>query len=377
MNTENRYASFGVIYALHFSGVGIFLTFFSPYLKDLGLSGADVGMILSLPSLARIVSPLFWGYFADRLNDSVFVLRLVIFLSLLCTSTFFFVEDFWSIALVLFIYALIKTAVPSLTDAVCMNLVKRTGKDYSTIRIWGSIGFVVSALLTGFVMDRITGSAQLAFGAICALYVGCLIASMFLARETVNTSSVNLRLIGSLLKNGRLKVLFIASGIHWASTMPYHGFLPIHVKELGLTASIAGICFAFAGFTEILMMSRSRFILGRWSARQLFVFSVAISGFRWLMTAFLSDPYLLIAVQAIHAFTFAGFYIAAIEVLLQEIPDSLRATGQGLFFSAAFGFGGGIGVLLTGFVYGEFGGSGSFVFGALLSLLATVIAKRL
>jgi PPP family 3-phenylpropionic acid transporter len=377
VTNKTSLAPFGFIYAFHFSCVGILLTFLSPYLKSLGLSGAEVGMVLSLPSLARIISPLFWGYIADRLNNPIFILRVVIVLSLIVTAFFFWAGSFWTIALVLFIYAAVKTSVPSLTDAVCLGLIKVQGGEYSRVRVWGSIGFVVSALLTGFLMEENTKYAETAFGIMCLLYLGSLTSSVFIGSASIPTSTVNIGLIRALLKNPRLRVLFVASGIHWASTMPYHGFLPLRVEELSLSPSIAGAGFAFAGFTEILMMNWSGAVLRRWSARNLFIVSMALSSLRWLATAFATDAVFLIAIQGLHSFTFGAFYVAAIQILLEEIPDSLRATGQGLFFSVAFGLGGGLGVLLTGFVYNSFGGTISFLFGSALSLCATLVAKRL
>ena len=370
-------APFGFIYAFHFSCVGLLLTFISPYLKNLGLSGTEVGIILSFPSLARIISPLVWGYLADRLNNPILVLRVVITLSLFAAACFFWTETFWSIGFILFMYATVKTSIPSLTDAICLGLIKNQGGDYSKLRVWGSIGFVVSALMTGFLMEEQTEYAKTAFTVMCLLYFGSLIASVLIRAKNIPTSTVNLGLIRTLLKKPRLRILFIASGVHWASTMPYHGFLPIRVEDLSLSPSIAGACFAFAGVAEIVMMSSANAVLKKWKANQLFVVSMGLSALRWLATAFATDPILLVGIQGLHAFTFGAFYVAAIQILLEEIPDSLRATGQGLFFSAAFGLGGGLGVFMTGFVYNAFGGGASFLFGASLSACALLISRRL
>ena len=196
-------------------------------------------------------------------------------------------------------------------------------------------------------------------------------------RVPSDAPTVDWAVIRKIFENPRLRILFLASGVHWASTMPFHGFFPLHVADLSLSPSVAGLGFSFAGLCEILMLAQSSRVLRRFSASQLFVFSTAISALRWLLTGLITDPTLLVGVQALHAFTFAAFYVAALQILVEEIPDRLRATGQGLFFSLAFGVGGGVGVLATGFVYGAFDGTAIFLFGAGLSCVATVIASRL
>ena len=86
---------------------------------------------------------------------------------------------------------------------------------------------------------------------------------------------------------------------------------------------------------------------------------------------------LLVAIQLLHAFTFTGFFVSAIEIILEEIPDELRATGQGLFFAASFGLGGGFGSVLAGYFFEIRGGEASFIVGGFLSLFALFVSRGL
>jgi len=277
----------------------------------------------------------------------------------------------------LFLYAFFRSPIPSLTDANCLSIIAQQGGDYGRVRLWGSMGFVVSSMSIGLLMDQQPDYVDYSIKSLVGLFVLALATAFFISVRPPPQERAHLRDIWILFRNPKLRVLFLAAGVHWASTAPYHGFLSVHIQDLGWSTSIAGYGFALAGLTEVVMMGSARSWLKRFGARKILVISLAVSSLRWLLTAWVSHPLILVLIQGLHAFTFAAFYIASIEVLLEEIPETLRATGQGLFFSTAFGVGGGLGVLFTGMVYETYGGVNSFLFGAGLSFFATVIARRL
>ncbi|MEE2901311.1 MAG: MFS transporter [Myxococcota bacterium] len=372
-----KFVPSAAIYVFHFSCVGIMITFLSPYLADLGFTGTQIGLLLSLPAVARVLSPLLWGYMADKTGRTVGVLRLVIVLSLLTPLLFLEARSFTGIAIILFVFASTKTAVPALNDAVTMKMIKQFGGLYSDIRVWGSIGFVVSAVVMGKLIEGSQDYAKLSVIALTGCYAITLIASLFLNSKGIEHKPVNYRSVQKLFENRRIVVLFLASSLHWASTMPYHGFLPVHVREIQMASSIAGVCFGVAGVAEIIMMSQSRRLFQIFKPHQLFALSLLVTGLRWFVMTLNLNESLLVAIQFLHAFTFTGFFVSAIEIILEEIPDELRATGQGLFFAASFGLGGGIGSVLAGYAFEIRGGEASFMVGGFLSLFALFVSRGL
>ncbi|HME91967.1 MAG TPA: MFS transporter, partial [Myxococcaceae bacterium] len=47
-------------YLLYFGALGVTLPFFPAYLKSLGLSGSQVGMLLALAPVVSLVAPPIW-----------------------------------------------------------------------------------------------------------------------------------------------------------------------------------------------------------------------------------------------------------------------------------------------------------------------------
>ncbi|MGH8622599.1 MAG: MFS transporter, partial [Burkholderiales bacterium] len=52
-------------YFFYFAWLGAFAPFFSVYLDAAGLSPVEIGVVMALPQVTRIVAPHLWGWLAD------------------------------------------------------------------------------------------------------------------------------------------------------------------------------------------------------------------------------------------------------------------------------------------------------------------------
>src|SRR6266508_2008459 len=65
-----------LVYLLYYANVGAFLPFFSAYLRGLGFSGEQIGLVQLLPSALAPAVALSWAAFADRRATAPRALRL-------------------------------------------------------------------------------------------------------------------------------------------------------------------------------------------------------------------------------------------------------------------------------------------------------------
>ncbi|RPH59929.1 MAG: MFS transporter, partial [Burkholderiales bacterium] len=63
------------LFLAYFTYVGLFSPYLSLYLAALGLSIAQIGVLMAVPQVLRIVGPPFWGWMADRGDSRVLLLR--------------------------------------------------------------------------------------------------------------------------------------------------------------------------------------------------------------------------------------------------------------------------------------------------------------
>ena len=88
-------------YLLVYSAIGITLPFFPQYLKSLGLTGTEVGLLLALSPALSLIAPPFWGQIADRTGRPGLVLLVVTGASGAIFALFIVVKSFVAVFAVL------------------------------------------------------------------------------------------------------------------------------------------------------------------------------------------------------------------------------------------------------------------------------------
>ncbi len=64
-----------LFYLCFFIASGVYIPFFPAYLRQIGLSGQDVSLLLALQPVMQLGIPLLWGWIADRTRRPDRVLR--------------------------------------------------------------------------------------------------------------------------------------------------------------------------------------------------------------------------------------------------------------------------------------------------------------
>ena len=360
-------------YVLFFMTVGVSLPFMPGYFKTLGFSGAEAGTLLSVgPTFALFMPPL-WGQLADRTRRPGLILFITSAGGAVGYALLARAETFTDAFVALCLHAAFASSLVSLIDTLAMHHVQEKGGTYAGIRIWGSLGFVLTALPFGFLVknvDRATVLLPLVLLTTAAIWAGVALARVQLAATHGPKPTVGNAL--ALLRRREIALFLVATCLHWISCAPYHGSLAPHVKDLGLPAWVVGVSASFGVLSEIVVM----FTWPRWSARfparTLLAWCFGLSAIRWALMALTANPLLLSAIALFHGFTFGAFYLAAVAHMAEQAPGSLRATAQAMFAAATFGVGGVIGYRVSGALYDRLGGSTLFLIAAGMALLPLV-----
>jgi PPP family 3-phenylpropionic acid transporter len=326
--------------------------------------------MLAVAPMLHLCVPLGWGWVADRSRRPDLVLRLVCLTACLLMVPLVFVR---SMPAMLFLYAGHQAfAVPiiGLTDAIALERV-RQGADYGRIRVWGSFAFALSSLVVGRLLDwrgRSDGDALVPAFIAGTLGIAFLVSLTLRgqgARERPHASEIR-----TLLRDRRFLFLLIVAPLHWACTAPYHGFLGILFRDRHLPQSLLGTAFLISVGAEMATLYFFARLRNRFTLAPILVVTFAVSSIRWALVGTVSDPRLLVALQAAHALTFGAFWGSALSWVGECVPPRLRATGQTLFTGVLYGFGNGLGMLGSGALYDAFhGAEPGFLIAAGLELL--------
>jgi PPP family 3-phenylpropionic acid transporter len=248
--------------------------------------------------------------------------------------------------------------VVPLVDSTTVETVRRIAThSYARTRLWGSIGFVVTAQGLGLLLAA--RGERPADRAMPFAYLACVAGFALLAQTLppVDAHPEKPRWSDALglLRNRRLLFVLAICGVHWAACAPYHLMFGVLVRDLRLPSSVTGAGLATGVLAEVLALFAFPALLRRFSIRALFAAAFAGSALRWALLARAHGAPALISLQLLHALTFGLFWGCAVEAMQRVVPIRLRASGQALFSALVFAGGNALGYALSGAGYDRFG----------------------
>lgn len=373
-----------LFYVCLFITSGVSVPFFPPYLRGLGLSGKQVSLMMSVAPVLHLGIPLGWGWLADRTRRPDLLLRIACAGAALCILPLAGVR---AMAALLTIYAAHQFfAVPilGLGDSLALDRMRKTGEDYTRVRLWGSASFLVICAAVGPLLDARGRTGDPLVPILLAVGFAAAAAAAFGLRGEPGRPAPHLREVRALLGNRRFLFILVLAPLHWAALTPYHGFLGILALDRGFPRSTVSAAFFVAVLAEVaafLVFPRLRRHL---RLETLLAVMAGITVLRWVLIAGIpfgrpsAAAFLLL--QLLHAATFGLYWASAMAWLAESIPSTLRATGQALFTAVTFGLGNLVGFAACGRLY-DFTGSAEAAFLAaagleLIPLAMALLARR-
>jgi PPP family 3-phenylpropionic acid transporter len=349
-----------LFYFSYFVAVGIYYPFLVPHLRSIGLGGSEIGTAQMASSVAAIPASFLWGALADRLQAPARALQWATRAAFVAACALVFARTPMTVAILLFALGLAAPAIIPLVDTVAVDsLHTRPGASYARLRLFGSLGFIVSAQGFGLFLALIGESAQshvMPFGYAAALFVAALGASAIPSHRLEPRPKPHFGDARLLLHDRRLAVFLVAGAVHAATTATYQLYGTL-VHDRGLSPAVTGAGMAFGVVVEVLVLFFFPVLERRLSIATLLGFAFAGSALRWWLVSRAPAAGSLIAIQAFHGLTFGLYWAVAVKALTQWVPARLRATGQALFSSISWSLGGAIGYRVAGWGYERLGGA--------------------
>lgn len=353
-----------------FMTMGIVVTFFPLYFDYKGYSKLQIGLLYAIGPLIGIATNLLWGFLSDRFQ-TVKKIMIILIIGQLITAIFVFTAGWFSLLYVcLAMFFFFQQPVNSLNDSQVMLSIRASGKSYASFRVWGSIGFAVSAGGFGLLL-RHYGSGLTPI--LCLFTISCtLILVFFLTDARQNSKKMAFGGMLSILRSKRFVWFLILIIIMSVSHRFNDGFLALYMRQLGASDSLIGYAWMASALSEIPVF----FLLSKHGHRfkelPLLAFAGVIYALRFFIMGSIHNPAWVIGVQLLHSLTFGVFLITANRYLSQIIPDEYRSSGQAIFAVAWSSIAGLISGTLGGWIYDATGGSTVYVIAGCLSIVATI-----
>lgn len=359
-------------YFFYFAFIGAFTPYFALYLQSLSFSAWDISVLMSQMQLLRVVGPFFWSSLVDRCGQRMMVIRLTCMATLLLFSPFFFVRRFDVLLGAMGMFAFFWVAALPLMETLTFDHLRANPARYSRIRLWGSIGFIVTVLGVGSLLDHWPVASLLWM---CVLSLSGVIAcGLTIPDVHVPHGEGTHTPIGRILRQPRVLGLLVACVAMAAAHGALNIFYSIFLSDHGYSKSLVGGLWMLGVVAEIVVFFYMARAMRRFSLRQILLASFAVAVVRFAAIGQSGDLLvLLVLTQLMHGLTFGAFHSAAIAAINRWFPGSTRSRGQALYSSLSFGAGGAVGGLASGWAWDHLGSEMTFALGSLFALVGLIV----
>jgi MFS transporter, PPP family, 3-phenylpropionic acid transporter len=349
------------LFFFQFAGIGVFLTFINVFLHNAGMSGTQIGVIGMLGALSGMVSATLWGYLSDRTGQTRLLLIAGALGAALSAQLYPIATDFGGFILYACLFSVFNSAGGTLVDSLALSLLGSARENYGRYRLGGSIGYILSSVLSGLFYERVGLQAlfpTFAVTCLCFIIAACFLPSRPVQRRAHNTSPAGSIL--AMIRQPAWMILVAIAFLLWMSSSGANGFLSIAIKNMGGSNALVGLTFAAPTIAELPFMAFSAYFIRRFGPTRLLWIATAGYILRFILYCLIPGPGWAPFINAYAGPMYVMYWNSTINLANRMAPPGLAATAQGLIVSAT-SLAGLVGALLSGYLFDQLGSTGLFL----------------
>jgi MFS transporter, PPP family, 3-phenylpropionic acid transporter len=354
-------------YFSYFAFIGAFSPYFGLYFQSLGFNAWDIGLLMSLLQVMRIVAPNVWGWLADELGARMPIVRIAAAMSIAGFGVLFFTERFSGVFAGMAVLAFFWGAALPLTESVTLSHLGGQSGRYGKIRVWGSVGFIFAVLGCGYLLD-FAPVRMLLWAALAAL-VGITVSALAVPDAPPGKHRSDELRLREIVVRPEVASLLVACFAMSAAHGALYVFYSIYLVDHGYGKALVGWLWTLGVVAEIAVFLAMPAMLKVLSPRAILLFSLACAVVRFQMIGWgVDSPGVLVVAQVLHGATFGAYHASAVALVTLWFGGRHQARGQAIYSSVSFGAGGMVGGLLSGYLWDGIGPALTFTVSSVFAL---------
>ena len=330
-----------------------FVTMATYLLQGLGFTGTETARAYSTMPWGAIVAPFVVGMIADRFFAAE---KLLGILHLVGAGLLYWVSTittpgafFW----VLLLYAFCYNPTLALVNAIAFNQMASPERQFPSVRLWGTIGWIVAGLIVGSLGIEATAT-PLRIATAASLVFGCF--AFFLPHTPPKSlgHKVTVRdVLGldalSLLKDRSFAIFVIGSLLICIPLAFYYNFTNAFLNEMGVVNAAGKM--TMGQMSEAFFMLVMPFFFARLGVKKMLLVGMLAWCGRYLLFAFGNpgEPVLMYyGGILLHGICYDFFFVTGQIYVDKTAPKSIQASAQGFITLVTYG----VGMLIGSWVSG-------------------------
>ena len=330
---------------------------------NIAATGEQTGLAYGTQCLGAIIAPFIIGLIADKFFSAQKILGL---LHLAGAAVLYFIAGqtgFASFYSLLIIYMVIYMPTLALVNAITLKQVTNAEKEFSGIRMWGTIGWIVAGLIIGgMAWEKNPDTLSITFKVAAAVSALLGIGSFFLpgtpppkAGQKVTVSEVLGLDAIKILKDKNYLIFFIASILICIPLAFYYGQANLFLNEAGMVGAAGKM--TMGQIAETVFLFLMPFFFARFGIKQMLLIGMIAWILRYLLFAYGDvggNIWMLYSGIILHGICYDFFFVTGQIYTDQKAGPQIRSSAQGLITLATYGVGMYIGFYMAGLIVDKY-----------------------
>lgn len=315
--------------------VGFASPFIPLFYRQQGLTGAEIGLVITLGSVVTLIASPLWGRASDSGASLTRLLQIGLVglgLALLVLSQ---QSAFGWIAPVAGAQALAAAGLLPLSDTLALRVTAARRAGYGSVRVWGSAGWAVSVLASGWLIERL-GLVAGFVGSAVGMAAAALLLTRVPATEAPATGrSAALTGLGdsarAVLGSRALLALALVLVVRGILGDGHQQFGNIYLQQLGASTGVIGIASMLAAVIELPSMFAADRVVRRLGPRQTLVLSFVITCARLGLVLLFPTVWAILVTRALEGISYSLFLLGSLHYVTSRVAGAQTATMLALF----------------------------------------------
>ena len=169
MNNKKAFYYVVIIYLVRYFGDSLFYNFLNRYYYHLGFSSFELSVLLALLPLMAVISNLVLSKVANSNRRNFILILIWSLLEGLGICGFFFAKSFVFVLLLDIVCFFCTTSYYNLLDTFGVKICEVNSKSFSSIRVFGTIGYILGTFLGGIFIKNLSYEVTFLIGG--SLYI--------------------------------------------------------------------------------------------------------------------------------------------------------------------------------------------------------------
>lgn len=328
----------------------------------------EISLAFSTQSFGAIIAPFVVGLIADRYFHAQRILGLIHLMGAGLMYLMYSSTDFNGFFPILFAYMILFMPTLALVNSISFNQMKDPAKEFSVIRVWGTVGWISAGLLISFfAWDSQEGMKE---GLLRNTWLMACIVSLVLGvfsftlpktpPQARSGDKVSLaEIIGldalALLKHKNYAIFFISSILICIPLAFYYQNVSPFMTEIGVENSTGKI--ALGQVSEVLFMLALPVFFSRFGIKKTLIVAMLAWVVRYVFFAFgdaNDGVWMLLVGIALHGVCYDFFFVSGQIYTDSHAGAKYKSSAQGLITLATYGIGMLIGFWVAGLISNYF-----------------------